>query len=85
MGKTTEVAADRAYDQTKTVLPTEVAQGVYMQNAPSLRALKMFHLMIATAGGRAHSDTSDQVFRRHMISHSGVSDHPEMTPSGAVW
>ena len=27
MGKTTEVAADRAYDQTKTVLPTEVAQG----------------------------------------------------------
>jgi hypothetical protein len=33
----------------------------------------------------AHSDTSDQVFRRHMISHSGVSDHPEMTPSGAVW
>jgi hypothetical protein len=33
----------------------------------------------------AHSDTSDQVFRRHMISHSGASDHPEMTPSGAVW
>ena len=33
----------------------------------------------------AHSDASDQVFRRHMISHSGVSDHPEMTPSGAVW
>jgi len=36
-------------------------------------------------GSSAHSDTSDQVFRRHMISHSGVSDHPEMTPSGAVW
>ena len=33
----------------------------------------------------AHSDTSDHVFRRHMISDSGVSDHPEMTPSGAVW
>ena len=49
MGKTTEVAADRAYDRTRTVLPTEVEQGVYMQNAPSLRALKMFHLMIATA------------------------------------
>jgi glycosyl transferase family 25 len=27
MGKTTEVAADRAYDQTKIVLPTEVAEG----------------------------------------------------------
>ena len=39
----------------------------------------------ACTDGVAHSDTSDQVFRRHMISHSGVSDHPEMTPSGAVW
>ena len=30
----------------------------------------------------AHSDTSDHVFRLHMISHFGVSNHPEMTPSG---
>ncbi|MEI4235424.1 hypothetical protein, partial [Roseovarius sp. D22-M7] len=30
----------------------------------------------------AHSDTFDHVFRRHMISHSDVSDHREMTPSG---
>ena len=52
MGKTTQVAADRAYDQTKTVLPAEVAQGVYMQHAPSLKALKLMHLMIGTAGGR---------------------------------
>ena len=52
MGKTTEVAADRAYDQTKTVLPSEVAQGVYMQHAPSLQALKLMHLLIGTAGGR---------------------------------
>ena len=43
---------------------------------------RMTSIFIETA---AHSDTSDQVFRRHMISHSGVSDHPEMTPSGAVW
>jgi hypothetical protein len=52
MGQTTEVAADRADDQTKTVLPAEVARGVYMQNVPSLRALKLMHLMIGTAGGR---------------------------------
>ena len=52
MGKTLEVAADRAFDQTKTVLPAEVARGVYMRNAPSLQALKLMHLMIATAGGR---------------------------------
>jgi hypothetical protein len=50
MIKTTQVAADRAHDQTKTVLPAEVARGVYMQNAPSLKALKLMHLMIGTAG-----------------------------------
>lgn len=27
MGKTLDVAADRAFDQTKTVLPAEVARG----------------------------------------------------------
>jgi hypothetical protein len=57
MGKTTQVAADRAYDQTKTVLPTEVAQGVYMQHAPSLSALKLMHLMIGIAAGRMADDT----------------------------
>ena len=52
MKKTTQIADDRAYDQTKTVLPAEVARGVYMHNSPSLRALKLMHLMIAKAGGR---------------------------------
>lgn len=52
MGKTTDVARDRAFDQSKTVLPAEVARGVYMQNVPSLQALKVMHLMIAVAGGR---------------------------------
>jgi len=56
MGKTTQVAADRAYDQTKTVLPAEVAQGVYMQHAPGLSALKLMHLMIGTAAGRMADD-----------------------------
>jgi hypothetical protein len=57
MIKTTQVAADRAHDQTKTVLPTEVARGVYMQHAPSLLALKLMHLMIGTAAGRMADDT----------------------------
>ena len=50
------MAADRAYDQTKTVLPSEVAQGVYMQHAPGLSALKLMHLMIGTAAGRMADD-----------------------------
>ncbi len=32
MGKTLDVARDRAFDQTATVLPAEVARGVYMRN-----------------------------------------------------
>jgi hypothetical protein len=57
MMKTTKVAADRAHDGTKTVLPAEVARGVYMQHAPSLSALKLMHLMIGTAAGRMADDT----------------------------
>jgi hypothetical protein len=68
MGKTIEVAADRAYDQTKTVLPAEVAQGVYMKHAPSLKALKLMHLMIGTAGGRMADDV------RHEIRLSDLKD-----------
>lgn len=51
MGKTTQVAADRAYDQTKTVMPVEVARGIYIENPPSAQALKLMHLLIAKAGG----------------------------------
>ena len=61
MVKTIQVAADRAYDQTKTVLPSEVAQGIYMTHAPSLRALKLMHLMIASAGGRMADDTTHKM------------------------
>ena len=61
MGKTLTVAADRAFDQTKTVLPAELARGVYMRNAPSLRALKLMHLMIATAAGRMADPVQHQM------------------------
>ena len=51
MAKTTDVASDRAYDDSKTVLPAEFARGVYIQHVPSAQALKLMHLMIAAAGG----------------------------------
>lgn len=62
MGKTIEVITDRAFDQTKTILPAEVARGTYMQNPPSLSALKIMHFMIATAGGRMGEDV-EHIFR----------------------
>ena len=79
MGKTTEVAADRAYDQTKTVLPSEVAQGVYMENAPSLRALKLMHLMIGTAGGRMADDATHQMRLSDVRGIEGMAHHDQQS------
>ena len=81
MGKTTQVAADRAYDQTKTVLPAEVAQGVYMRHAPSLSALKLMHLMIGTAAGRMADDTRHE-FRLSAIR--GIEGMDNLTRKSVV-
>jgi hypothetical protein len=75
MGKTIKVAADRVYDQTKTVLPAEVAQGVYMQNAPSLQALKLMHLMIGKAGGRMADDTTHEMRLSDVRKIEGMKNH----------
>jgi hypothetical protein len=79
MGKTTEVAADRAYDQTKTVLPSEVTQGVYMQNAPSLRALKLMHLMIGTAAGRMAEPVLHEMRLSDVRSIEGMAHHDQQS------
>lgn len=75
MGKTTQVAADRDHDQSKTVLPAEVARGVYMRNAPSLQALKLMHLMIGTAGGRMADDTIHQIRLSAIRQIEGMKNH----------
>lgn len=75
MGKTTQVAADRAFDQTKTVLPAELARGVYMTNAPSLAALKLMHLMIAKAGGRMADDTRHEMRLADIRAVDGMDNH----------
>jgi len=75
MGKTTEVAADRAYDHTKTVLPAEVARGTYMQNAPGLAALKMMHLLIGKAGGRMGEDVQHHVRLSEVREVEGLRHH----------
>ena len=75
MGKTTQVAADRAYDQTKTVLPAEVARGSYMQNAPGLAALKVMHLLIGKAGGRMGEDVEHRVRLSEVRGIEGLRNH----------
>ena len=75
MGKTLEVAADRAFDLTKTVLPAEVARGVYMRNAPSLQALKLMHLMIASAGGRMADEVEHRIRLSDIRKIDGMRNH----------
>ena len=75
MGKTVQVAADRAYDQSKTVLPAEVARGTYMQNPPGLAALKLMHLLIAKAGGRMGEDVEHRVRLSEVRGVEGLRNH----------
>lgn len=75
MGKTLDVAADRAFDQTKTVLPAEVARGVYMRNPPRLQALKLMHLMIATAAGRMADEVQHHIRLSDIRKIKGMKNH----------
>ena len=75
MTKTTQVAADRAYDDASTVLPAEVARGVYMRHAPSLAALKLMHLMIGTAGGRMADDVRHEIRLAEIRKIDGMDNH----------
>jgi hypothetical protein len=79
MGKTIEVAEDRAYDQTKTVLPAEVARGVYFENVPSLQGLKLMHLMIAKAGGRMADDVRHEFRLSEVKKIEGMKNHTRAT------
>lgn len=79
MNKTTKVAADRAHDQTKTVLPAEVARGVYVENAPSAESLKLMHLLIGTAGGRMADDVRHEIRLANIKAIKGMRNHSRGT------
>lgn len=75
MVKTTQIAADRAHDKTKTVLPAEVARGVHIKNPPSLQALKLMHLMIGVAGGRMADDVQHKIRLSDIRKIEGMNNH----------
>lgn len=75
MGKTIQVAADRESDQTKTVLPAEVARGVYIRNPPTAQALKLMHLLISIAGGRMASDIQHEFRLSEIRKIPGMKNH----------
>ncbi|MFC6197776.1 replication initiation protein [Ponticaulis profundi] len=75
MAKTIQVAADRAYDPTKTVLPVEVARGIYIENPPSAQALKLMHLLIAKAGGRMAEEVQHEMRMADLKHIEGMRNH----------
>ena len=79
MEKTANIAADRAFDQTKTVLPVEVARGVYIKNPPGAEALKLMHLLIGKAGGRMADDVRHDLRLADIKQVEGIRNHSRAT------
>lgn len=79
MMKTTQIAADRAHDQTKSVLPAEVARGVYIENPPGAEALKLMHLLIGKAGGRMAEDVRHELRLADIKKIDGMRNHTRAT------
>jgi len=79
MIKTTQIAADRAFDEAKTVLPTEVARGVYIENPPGAEALKLMHLLIGKAGGRMAEDVRHELRLADIKKIEGMRNHTRAT------
>ena len=75
MTKTTQVAADRDHDEANSVLPAEVARGVYIENPPSAEALKLMHLLIGTAGGRMADDVRHDLRLADIKAVEGMRNH----------
>lgn len=75
MGKTIQIAKDRSFDQTKTVLPAEVARGIYIENPPSAQALKLMHLLIAKAAGQMADDISHEMLLSDIKKIDGMRNH----------
>lgn len=75
MGKTIQVAADREFDQTKTVVPAEVARGIYIENPPGAQALKLMHLLISIAAGRMADDTQHELRMADLKAIEGMRNH----------
>ena len=79
MKKTTQVAADRVFDETRTVLPSEVARGVYIENPPGAEALKLMHLLIGKAGGRMADDVRHELRLAEIKKIDGMRNHTRAT------
>ena len=75
MGKTLKVAADRADDDTKSVIPREVGKGVHVDHAPSAQALKLMHLFVAKSRGAMAEDRWHEIRLSDIRAIAGFRHH----------
>lgn len=75
MGQTITVARDRAFDENSTIMPTEVARGVYIERAPSAQGLKLLLLLISVAGGRMADDVQHSIRLADLKRLGGIQNH----------
>ncbi len=75
MGQTIIVAADREAKSDSTILPRELARGVYIERAPSAQGLKLLLLLIGQAGGRMADDTQHTLRVADLKAISGITNH----------
>lgn len=75
MGKTVEVATDRAFDSRTGVIPREMAKGVFINGALGVQATKTLHLMIDHAAGRMGNDCWHEMHLRDIRKVSGMRNH----------
>ena len=75
MGKTIQVAKDRAFDDSSSVVPAEYARGLYVKNAPGALALKLMHLMISAASGRMGDPVKHKIRLADIRAVKGMKNH----------
>ncbi|WP_419737855.1 replication initiation protein, partial [Ruegeria sp.] len=67
------------FDQSKSVFPSEVARGIYIENPPSAEALKLMHLLIGKAGGRMADDVRHDLRLADIKAIEGMRNHSRAT------
>lgn len=79
MGQTTIVAQDREFSTDSTVVPREVARGIYIERAPTAQGLKLLLLLIGTAGGRMGDDVQHELRLADLKAIPGIKNHSRET------
>lgn len=73
------VAADRAGDASITVVPSEIARGIYIENPPGAEGLKLMHLLIAKAAGSMADDVRHDLRLADIKKIEGMRNHTRAT------